>query len=143
MPRLRSSPSVFKPSEQAYTKWLANPCYETVFSELLDPAYWLHIARKVRIGDQIEVLPDGNRWYAKLLVVSVTDNSVKVAVLSFVDFSVEQKKVDFPILYRVAFVKKDSKFNVIRISDGIIVAFHDTETAAMQDVNYLSQLDSK
>lgn len=37
--------------------------------DLLEPAYWQHVARNLRRGDHIEALADDGSWYAELLVV--------------------------------------------------------------------------
>ena len=39
--------------------------------DLLDPGYWKHVARTLRLGDKIEVLAVDASWYAELRVMEV------------------------------------------------------------------------
>jgi hypothetical protein len=39
--------------------------------DVLDPGYWKHVARVMRLGDKIEVLAADGSWYAELRVMEV------------------------------------------------------------------------
>ncbi|ESZ07176.1 MULTISPECIES: hypothetical protein [unclassified Mesorhizobium] len=40
-------------------------------TDLLDPAWWVHVASRMRANDRIEVLGFGNEWFAELFVLEV------------------------------------------------------------------------
>jgi len=44
---------------------------ETKPEDLVKPEYWTHVARKLRMGDRIEVMAADATWYAELRVMEV------------------------------------------------------------------------
>lgn len=50
---------------------------------LLEPKYWTHVGRLLRMGDRIEVLAADASWYAELRVMEVGRNEAFGARLAF------------------------------------------------------------
>lgn len=64
----------------ARTEWVAKPERGTSLAEMLEPAYWASVAKKLRQWDRIEVRPTDGSWLAELVVVVVEPFAVKVHV---------------------------------------------------------------
>lgn len=56
---------------------------DTTPEDLLDPKYWAHVARLLRLGDRIEVLAADTSWYAELRVMEVGRTEALGARLAF------------------------------------------------------------
>lgn len=65
-PRLHESR--FKQGDIARNVWRVTPENGTPLEAVLDRNYWINIARQLRVGDLIEVVPEGMPWFAKLYV---------------------------------------------------------------------------
>lgn len=59
--------------------------------DLTDPAFWVHVARLMRMGDKIEVLASDASWYAELRVMEVGKTGSFGARLAFTLPPVELK----------------------------------------------------
>lgn len=55
------------------------------FEDLLDPAYWAHIAAKLRVHDRVEVVAADGTWFAELIVSATANTWAKMSVLRFVE----------------------------------------------------------
>lgn len=74
-------PNRIKGAEYARNVHRATPEASTELKDVLDPAYWSHVAAKFALHDVIEVIPEGAAWYAQLLVVGCSKQHAKVVVL--------------------------------------------------------------
>lgn len=52
--------------------------------DLLDPKFWVHVARLLRSGDRVEVLAADVSWYAEMRVMEVGRSQALGARLSFI-----------------------------------------------------------
>ncbi len=43
----------------------------TTPEELVDPKYWVHVSRRLRQGDRVEVIASDGSWYGELRVMEV------------------------------------------------------------------------
>lgn len=77
-PRLHESR--FKLAEGARNVWEAKPEAGTSYEAVLDRNYWINIARYMRVRDFIDVVPEDNSWYAKLIVLYVDTPEMPRAV---------------------------------------------------------------
>lgn len=57
----------------------------TAYEDILKPAFWAHVARRLKPLNRIEVHPADGSWFAELLVRSVTHVSAVVVELRKVD----------------------------------------------------------
>lgn len=71
-----------RPAEFLRNIYAATPEAGTTLEDILNPDYWVHVAKTLHISDRIEVIPEDGSFYAELFVVSVTSNLVKVKLLS-------------------------------------------------------------
>lgn len=62
--------------------WVATAEQGTEVEDLLDPAYWAHIAPKFTQYDRIEARVDDERWFAEFLVLGVGKAWVKLFLLN-------------------------------------------------------------
>lgn len=83
----RLFPNDLKPAEQVRVPYCAFPPIGTTKEDLLSTQFWMHVAKSLRAGDKIEVVPDGNAFYAELYVVESSDLWAKMAIISFVDLA--------------------------------------------------------
>jgi hypothetical protein len=94
----------------------ATPEASTQFKDVLEPAYWAHVAQKFALYDVIEVIPEGGAWYAQLLVVGCSKLHAKTQTLLFTKLS-EVKEPEDKAAFRVEFKGPQRKWAVIRASD--------------------------
>lgn len=71
-----------KPAEFLRNIYAATPEAGTKLEDILQPDFWVHVAKTLHISDRIEVIPEDGSFYAELFVVSVASNLVKVKLLS-------------------------------------------------------------
>lgn len=79
--------SRFKLAEYARATHHVTPEPGTPLKEMLKPEYWAHVARKMKVGDRIEVDAEERTWFAELYVRGVSAAAVSVAVLRHIEFN--------------------------------------------------------
>lgn len=113
----------FKNAEFERVIYQACPEAGVTFEEVCEPAFWSHVAEKLKPSDRIEVLAEDGSYFAELLVVDAGRLYAKVAVLRFVELSspdvagIEKTLAEF----KVEFKGPTLKHVVIRLSDNQIV----------------------
>ena len=95
----------------------ATPEASTQIKDVLDPAYWAHVAKGFALYDIIEVVPEGGAWYAQLLVVGCSKLHAKTRTLMFVKLGEGQKDKEPNTAFVVEFKGPQRKWSVIRVSD--------------------------
>lgn len=92
-------------------------------NDLLQPAYWAHIATKFRPYDEVTVIPEDGSFYAKLLVIACDRLWAKMHLLEDHDLTPTRK--DMPQVefdgYAVEWKGPLSRFAAIRKSDGVVL----------------------
>lgn len=127
-------PNRLKGAEFARNAHRATPEGSTQLKDVLDPAYWSHVAAKFAVYDIIEVIPDGGAWYAQLLITACSKQHAKVSVLNMTklrETPVVEPKGEAP-KFVVEFKGPQRKWSVIRTSDKAYVkeGFDSKEDAA-------------
>lgn len=91
----------------------------TLPEDLLNPAYWAHVAREFRVLDRIEAHAEEGSWYAELLVQDCGQNYAKVAMLRKVELQSVIPESSSALLtgHSVSWGGKHSQFRVIREVD--------------------------
>lgn len=111
------APNRLQAGEHFRTRYTAVVDAEANLKTILEPEYWVHVARKLRVMDTIDILCDNETWFAELIVTSVGTGFAKVQLLREVKF----KNVDGPEVLSSNFTVKWSgpklKWAVIRNSD--------------------------
>lgn len=74
--------------------------------QALQPGSFCHVANKLPNGAEIVIRSEDNSFYARVLVLFVSGQEVNVAVLEYVDLTVDSKKIDY----------QDSEYEVAYIS---------------------------
>lgn len=98
---------------------IATPEAGTTLQEMENPEYWSHVAKRLKVWDQIEVRPHDGAWWAELLVRAVQPFAVRVHILRMVQFEDNRKaaeQADIPAGYEV--VNRGTRgWAVVRESD--------------------------
>jgi hypothetical protein len=108
----------------------AVPPAGTKIEEMLNPAYWAHVAKKFNPHDMIEVVPADGAFYARLIVLSVGHLSMKVQALECVVLVANPKveKADAIAQFEVNWGGPNAKWRVLRKSDGAAVTTESFQT---------------
>jgi hypothetical protein len=118
------------PSEHSYAEFArqvhrVSPAEGTKISELMEPAYWSHIAGKLHQYDIIEVIPQGGEFFAEFVVVNCSKVHAKVALLSKVTLGkaeAPKKEEDGgDELFDIQFKGPQRKWSILRKADKAIV----------------------
>lgn len=124
-------PSRCKLAEGARNIWQIVPEEGVSFDDLLDPAYWTHIADRLRPTDRIEVVPEDGSYFAELLVRSQGRMTAKVVVLRKVDLGAPEASaptLGFDVLWKGA----HHKHAVVRLRDkSVMQAGFEAKEAAL------------
>ena len=62
--------------------WRIVPTPGTLPEEVLNPRYYVHVAKQMKPGARIEVAPADGSWFMELYVRSATETDANVVVLS-------------------------------------------------------------
>lgn len=74
-------------AEFARTVFAAVVPPEDSLDVILEPEYWMHVARKLRKNDRVEVNTRDGSYFAELMVVSTGLTWVRMAVLRHIDLT--------------------------------------------------------
>lgn len=89
MPELKKPVSLhgtrFKLAEQDRNVWSVELENETLLTAAADPAFWAHVAQKLRRGDRIEIYPENLTWFAELLVTDCGATWAKTQPLRMIE----------------------------------------------------------
>ena len=72
-----------KPAETIRNVYQITAAAGTSPEHLLDPKYWTHVARRMRLGDKIEVIASDSSWYAEVRVMEVGKSEAYGARVAF------------------------------------------------------------
>ena len=131
--------SKFKPAQYVSINYVATPDYGVTLAEVLDESYWGHVARELKAGYTIEVMPEGLPYYAKLIVVHAEPTRAIVKLLSFVDLVNEMPKPETAPIVKVVELggfkaeRNGRWFRVVRESDGEVMKGAFTSMAAAEE----------
>lgn len=115
-------PGRMKLAEYERQDWVVNAEFGTNIQDVLDPAYWAHVASRFKPYDHIEVRSEDGSWIAKFLVLGCDRTWAKIHLLS------EHKLTTTDISLSQAIKKHDAqwrgpehKWSVIRLSDKEVI----------------------
>jgi hypothetical protein len=74
-------PKYMQGAEFAINQWAIEVENGISLSRVMQPAFWAHVASKLRPWDKIFVRPHEGHWYAELLVTEASRNWAKVHLL--------------------------------------------------------------
>jgi hypothetical protein len=113
-------------SEAQFTqaRHAVRPEANTRYADLLDPAYWAHLAPKILANDVIEVRPAEGGYYAELYVWAKGPNWLQVSELRKIERPQHSARASGSKAFSIDFVDGPAKHRVIRTSDQQVVAQH-------------------
>lgn len=109
----------FKLAEYHRSTYACMVEHGTAPGQLVEPAFWAHVASSLKPGDIIQVEPDSREWFAELYVLESGMNFARVALLSvspLVDTNrpaVDESDADFSVDWK----GPAKKWSVIRTAD--------------------------
>lgn len=127
-----NKPTKLQPAEYVSRTYHHIPATGAALDDVLDPAYWAHVAKSLRPGDHIEILAEDGTWWAMLLVRYTGRTEAAVAKLSHVEFGEPSDDlVSDSDTHSIAYGNYHTKFRVVRKSDKEVVKDgFDTKEAA-------------
>lgn len=111
------TPDRFKQAEYVRNTFAISPEDGTPFEALLEPAYWSHIAAKLRPTDRIEVLAEDQSYFAEFIVTSASRVGANMVLLRKIDLSSNTKAEPSAGGHRVIYAGVKAKWRVSRVSD--------------------------
>lgn len=100
---------------QTYTVWVPNG---TVVEQVLEPAVWSNVAKKLIAADEVKVMPFDMTWRALLIVRARSNLEAVVQVLSYDTLGPAADLTLAGSPYEVKFVNADRKWGVFRVGGG-------------------------
>lgn len=90
--------------------------------DAMKPAYWAHVAEKLRQHDTIRIIPEAGAYFAEILVLSAGRGYANVALLRHIPLDDEAMAGDQGNdLVDVKWRGPHSKWSLVRKSDGAVL----------------------
>lgn len=123
----------FKLAEHVRQYWHVTPRPEDSPEEMLDPMYWVHVARNMKIGDRIEAVAETREWFAEAIVLDVGSWGAKISFIHGPVKLTNDAEIAAPDEYDIKWAGPTAKFRVIRKSDNkVLKEGNETKEAAAQ-----------
>ncbi len=122
--------------EQARNTWLVNVDMETTAEQCLDGSYWEHIAKQLRPGDEIHVMPDDMSWELVLHVAGQEPLFAHVVKKAYYDLMPATAPVIVPSRYSVNFAGAHHKWRVLRDGKPLKDGFETADLARRYAANH-------
>jgi hypothetical protein len=124
----------------APTFWVTVP-QGTKVADLLDPAFWTHVAARLKPNMRLEVVPEDYEYYVELFVLAADTNRASVKMLRQIQLETSvlpQVESTFEIKFRGA----NYKWSVVSRSDKKVIKDEFQEKTAAQQwlTDYEAQL---
>lgn len=115
----------FRHAHYVQKNFIAEPDYGVTLDQVMDESYWGHVARELKPGYTIEVMPEGLTYYARLIVIFSDEKTrAKVKLLQFNDLVNEAPAPEAAEIVKEVAVGSKFKaerngrwFRVVRLSD--------------------------
>lgn len=110
----------------------------TLPADIVNPAYWSHVAAQLQQFDRIDVREETGAWLAELIVVDAGRNYAKVFMAKCHIFQDIDKMPAPAAKHRVEWKGPQRRHSVIRIADGQVLqeGFPDKSAASAWLENY-------
>lgn len=121
--------SNFRLATYVTNRWSVTLDDATPYDRVFEPEYWSHVARKMQIGDIVELHAESGAWFAELYVVSAHRLAAKVVEMRKVDLagSPESASVSSPL--SVKWRGPNGKWAVMRDNHVVASGFQTAEEA--------------
>ena len=107
--------------EFARNVWTITADNAVTRADLADPKLYESIADKVRLGDQLEIMPEDGSWFAWLVVRNKERATVKTGLLMYKDFEDAAVPSETIGALEVRWRGPRVRFGVVRKSDGAVL----------------------
>ncbi len=114
-------PSRMQLAEYLRNDWVVTAEQGTLPEDIVNTAYFAHMASQMKPYDHLEVRVDDGTWLANLIVLQVERNWVRVKLLSMVDLTTTEQVEGAPSIYSAQWKGPHLKWSVIRSSDQVNV----------------------
>lgn len=95
------------------TVWCITPDAGTTIEDIMNPEFYAHVVRSIKIGDKLEAIPDDSVWYAELLVMDIGPGFAKVALLRHVELEAIDPRDELAGM-TIEFAGRKQKYRVLR-----------------------------
>lgn len=112
----------FKQAEFERTCYVVTAFENTEPEDLLDPAYWAHVAAKLKPWDRIEARANDGTWLADYVVIGVDRAWAKVSLLNKYALTTPDVAQSQSSLYEAYWAGPAYKWAVKRLSDSELQA---------------------
>ena len=130
----------FKGAEYGRELWLCTAFENTRPEDLTEPAYWAHLAMKLRPRARIEAWADDGTWLAEYVVLEAGRTWARVRMLQVYHLGTEDVAMTHAEAmspYEITFRGPHAQWSVIRKSDREVL--HDAEATQEGAVEWLKQ----
>lgn len=118
------NPSRMKEATYERTEWVITAHENTEPADLQEPAYWSHVASKLRPWDKIEARANDGTWYAVLIVLESGRNWARVKLIenhNLTTSDVAQSQANASSPYDITYRGPHSKWSVVRKADNEVM----------------------
>ena len=121
----------FKLADQIRNIWSATVERHIIQENFLDETFWAHVAKMLRTGDRIEIMPEDNAYFAELMVLATGRLYAQVELMRFVAFDKPSPQAGAAAEFRIDWGGSISKYRILR-NDDVLSEGHETEKAALR-----------
>lgn len=125
-----------KLEEHARNHHFIRPSDAIDLETVMKPETWAHVAPLIRQWDKIAIAPEDGSWYGEFVALQVTDNSVTLTKLLYIDLGasidLEADDSGVPLGYNVEWAGPAHKWRVVRVVDNKVL------THGLSKVNAIS-----
>lgn len=133
-----------KLAEYVRNIFVINPEPNVKLEDMLQPAFWSHVAAKLHPSDRVEVIAEDGTYFAEFYVVSCGRNWAKVSLMRMHDLSEDEPKTEKPASgeYEVQWAGGQEKARIVRLVDKQVIqsGFASKKEAAEWLTKYETQL---
>lgn len=117
------TPERIKQAEFARNVFAISPEPNVKLADMLQPAFWSHVAAKLHPTDRIEVIPEDGTYFAEFYVVSCGRNWAKVSLLRMHELVEDTPEAasTASVEYEVQWAGGQEKARVMRLSDKAVI----------------------
>ena len=112
------SPTRMKSAEYERVVYVVTVPVGTNKDDMENPAFWSHVAMKLKPWDRLEVRCDDGAFFAEYLILACDRLWAKVKELSFVELNAKETELTDVSEYKIQWKGPHLKFCVIRTKDG-------------------------
>lgn len=111
-----------KAAEYERREYVVTVEHGVTIEDVQKPAFWQHVAAKLRPWDHIEVRADDESFYAELLVRSMGKGWAVVSLLSHVELAKKEPEAEPGADFLVKWGGPHNKHQVIRVADNVLMS---------------------